>query len=166
MDSSSCVGTGGRPRWLMILRSMAWLCSIVASARANLWSSDACVVASEQTASITAASSLELTRTCSRECCAVYEGPGVSAGAGAEGGGGGDGGDKSGTRLLSTSTSTSGIGSSPLGGSSATSSGTFLLVLLLEEKRDRHNQGSLHGKDLRASDPSVDTGLLRKSKMP
>ena len=38
--------------------------------------------------------------------------------------GGGDGGDESGTGLLSTSTSTSGTRSSPLGGSSATSSGT------------------------------------------
>ena len=62
-------------------------------ARANLWSIDACVVANEQTASITPASSLELTCTCSGEC-SVYEGPGVSSGAGAEGGGGGDGGDK------------------------------------------------------------------------
>ena len=62
----------------MIRRSMAWLCSMMTSARANLWSSDACVVASEQTASITAASSLELTRTCSGECCTVYEGPAVA----------------------------------------------------------------------------------------
>ena len=108
----------------MTRKSMAWLCSIVASTRANLWSSDACVVASEQTESIIAESSLELTRTCSGECCAVYEGPGVSAGAGAEGGGGGDGGDESGTGILSTSTSTSGIGLSPLGGSSSTSSST------------------------------------------
>ena len=46
------------------------------------------------------------------------------AGVGAEGGGGGDGGDKLGTGLLYTSTSASGTGSSPLGGSSATSSGT------------------------------------------
>ena len=60
-DSSRCVGSGGRPRWLMIHRSMACLCSIVASARANLWSSDASVVSNEQTTSITAASSLDLT---------------------------------------------------------------------------------------------------------
>ena len=111
MDSSQCVGTGGRPRWLMIRRIMAWLCSIVASAQANLWSSAAYVVASEHTASITAASSLELTRTCSGECCAVYEGPGVSAGARAEGGGG----EKSGNGLLSTSTSTQEQDHLPLG---------------------------------------------------
>ena len=82
MDSSRCVGSGRRPRWLMIRRSMAWMCSIVALSQANLWSSAACVVASEQTTSIIAASSLELTRTCSGEWCAVYEGPGVLAGAG------------------------------------------------------------------------------------
>ena len=46
----------------------------------------------------------------------------MSAGAGVLEGG--DGGDESGTGLLSTSTSTSGTRSSPLGGSSATSSGT------------------------------------------
>ena len=44
----------------------------------------------------------------------------MSVGAGAVGGG--DGGDESGTGLLSTSTSISGIGSSPLGGYSAASS--------------------------------------------
>ena len=40
---------------------------------------------------------------------------------GAEAVGGGDGGDESGTGVLSTSTSTSGTGCSPLGGSSTTS---------------------------------------------
>ena len=45
----------------------------------------------------------------------------MSAKAEAEGGGGGDGGNKSGTGPLSTSTS--GVRSSPLGGSSATSYG-------------------------------------------
>ena len=88
-----CVGSGERPRWLMTRRSMALLCSIVASARAILRSNDACVVASAQTASITAASSRELTWTCSGDYCEVLEGPAVSAGTGAEGGG--DGGDKS-----------------------------------------------------------------------
>ena len=85
-----------------------------------LWSNDACVVANAQTASITTASSRELTWTCSGDCCEVWEGPAVSVGAGAAGGG--DGGDESGTGLLSTSTSISETGSSPLGGSSTASS--------------------------------------------
>ena len=77
----------------------------MASARANLWSSAAWVAANEHTSSITPASSLVLTLTYSGECCAVYDGPGVSAGAATEVGGGGDGGDISGTVLLCTSSS-------------------------------------------------------------
>ena len=53
---------------------------MVVSARANLWSIDAYVEANEQTTSITPASSLVLTCTYSGECCAVYDGPGVSQG--------------------------------------------------------------------------------------
>ena len=56
-----CAGSGRRPRWLMIRRSMAWLYARVTSTRATRWSNDACVVASAQTASITTISSLELT---------------------------------------------------------------------------------------------------------
>ena len=77
----------------------------MALAQAKIWSCAAWVVAKEHTTSITATSSLELTCMCSGECCAVYDRPGVSAGAAAIAYGGGDGGDISGGELLSISTS-------------------------------------------------------------
>ena len=79
--------------------------------------------------------------------CAVYEGPAVSVGAGAEGGGGRDGGDKSGTGLLSISTSTSENRILSPRGVLCYLIWYLLLILLLENKRYRHGQGSLHGQD-------------------
>ena len=84
----------------------------------------------------------------------------MSAEAVAEGGGRGDGGDKSGTGLLSPLLQEQ--DHLPLGDP--------LLPHLIpppgptEEKRNRHHQGSLHRQDLRASDPPLDTGLLRNPK--
>ena len=41
----------------------------------------------------------------------------------------------------------------------------LLLLLLLENKRDRHGQGSLHGQDLSATDPLLDARLLREPQI-
>ena len=41
----------------------------------------------------------------------------------------------------------------------------LLLVLLLEEERNRHYHSSLHSQDLRASDPPLNPGLLWKAQV-